>query len=249
MVRILLAAVAVLVMAGRARATGGERPRTSPVLATRAPLPTSRPVPRKARAVPSIGTVPPRTTPRPIADLRTVPFAYVGNLPLFHPAVQVERVGFHQATDIHDRPLTPAAKAVAPLVMPGRGRRTSPRSAADVVVDPRAAIYAPVSGIVKRALSYHLYCKYRDSFAVISPVGHPELEVKMLHISGLRVRPGDRVVAGKTVVAMHATRFPFASEVDAFTKHHWPHVHIEVTQLAVPNAKPQVGKGLAFGCA
>jgi hypothetical protein len=101
---------------------------------------------------------------------------------------------------------------------------------------------------VKRAGSYHLYCKYPDSFAVISPKGHPELEVKMLHITGLHVRVGDRVVQGKTVIASHATHFPFVSEVDVYTLHKWPHVHIEVTPLAVPSAKPQPGVGLAFGC-
>jgi hypothetical protein len=84
---------------------------------------------------------------------------------------------------------------------------------------------------------------------VISPDGHPELEVKVLHITGLRVRPGDRVVAGKTKLAQHATRFPFSSEVDAFTaRPAWPHVHIEVTKLAVPSAAPQPGKSLTFGC-
>src|SRR2546423_1260093 len=82
------------------------------------------------------------------------------------------------------------------------------RTAADAIVPPAAHIYAPVSGIVKRAKGYHLYCKYPDSFLTISPVGHSEIEVKMLHITGLDVRPGDRVVAGKTIVAQHATKFP-----------------------------------------
>ena len=133
--------------------------------------------------------------------------------------------------------------------MPSRGRGTPRHSAADISIAPTAGVYAPVSGIVKRAKAYHLYCKYADSFVAISPVGHPELEVKMLHISGLRVRPGDRVVRGKTILALHATKFPFTSQVESFGSRGWPHVHIEVTRLAVPSAKPQPGKGLAFGCA
>lgn len=192
-----------------------------------------------------------RRAPTPAVEtpLRTA-FARVGSVTLVHPADRVARVGFHQASDVRNRDLAPARSAVRPTVLPSRGRATSRRSAADIVVHPDAAIRAPVSGIVKRARGYRLYCKHHDAFAVISPDGHPEIEVKILHISGLRVRPGDRVVAGKTVIAQHATKFPFRSQIDAFTAGMaWPHVHIEVTQLAVPSAMPELGKSLTFGCA
>ena len=177
-------------------------------------------------------------------------FARVGGVTLFHPADRVARVGFHQASDVRNRALVAARSAVRPLVLPSRGRPTSRHSAADIVVHPGDVIRSPVSGIVKRARDYRLYCKHSDAFAVISPDGHPEIEVKVLHISHLRVRPGDRVVAGKTVIARHATKFPFRSQIDAFTPGTtWPHVHMEVTQLAVPSAKPELGKSLTFGCA
>lgn len=177
-------------------------------------------------------------------------FAHVGGVALVHPAERIETVAFHQASDVATLELTPAKSAVRAKVLPSRQRPTSRSSAADIVVDAESKIRAPVSGVVKRAGDYRLYCKYPDAFTVISPDGHPELEVKVLHISGLRVRPGDRIVAGKTPIAGRATKFPFRSQVDAFAGGPaWPHVHIEVTKLGVPSATPVAGPStLAFGC-
>jgi hypothetical protein len=179
----------------------------------------------------------------------TVPFAKVAGVPLFHPTDRVERVGFHQASDVRNVDMTPVGTAVRGKVLPTRHRPTPAHSAVDIVVDPRSKLHAPVSGIVKRAGKYSLYCKTPDAFVVISPDGHPELEIKMLHITGLRVRSGDRVVAGKTPIAWHATKLPFGSQVDAFTaRPAWPHVHMEVTRLEVPSATPVLGPStLAFG--
>jgi hypothetical protein len=196
-------------------------------------------------------TAKPQVTPRetPARSPRSTAFARVGGVRLLHPADHVLRVGFHQASDPANRSMTVAKTAVCALDLPSRGRSTSRRSAADIVVDPRAEIFAPVSGVVKRAGDYRLYCKHQDAFVVISPDGHPEIEVKILHVSGRRVRAGDRVVAGTTLIAKRPTTFPFSSQIDAFVSGAArPHVHIEVTQIAVPSAVPQVGQGLAFGC-
>lgn len=191
----------------------------------------------------------PREATARVVTPRQRPFARVGEVRLFHPSDTVVRVGFHQASDPNTRTMIPSKQAVRRMTMPSRARGTSRRSAADIVVDARADILAPVSGIVKRAGDYRLYCKHQDAFVIISPVGHPEIEVKVLHVSGRRVRAGDRVVAGKTLIAKRATKFPFGSQVDAYTDGPpKPHVHIEVTQLAVPSAVPQPGTGLAFGC-
>ena len=206
------------------------------------PVPTARPA-RVAVPVPT--SVP---TPR-VAPTSTV-FARVGGIQLVHPAALVERIGFHQASDVNSLGLTSAASAIRARVLPSRRRATAPRSAADIVVHPQSEIFAPVSGVVKRAGNYRLYCKTPDSFAVISPDGHPELEVKLLHISGLRVRPGDRVVAGTSLLAKRPTKLPFGSQVDAYTARRpaWPHVHMEVTRLTEPSATPVAGPStLAFG--
>jgi len=233
MARFSLALFSAVVVAACGTALGIERAAVTRASTTRVP-----------KAAATSEPVPPRAVARP-----PTPFATVDGVALVHPADRVERVGFHQASDVATLDLEVLGSAIRPKVLPSRSRPTSARSAVDIVVDPRSEIRAPVSGIVKRAGGYRLYCKYPDGFVVISPDGHPELEVKALHISGVRVRPGDRVVAGKTLLAKHATRFPFRSQVDAFTADPaWPHVHMEVTQLDVPDARPQFGKSLTLGC-
>jgi hypothetical protein len=121
---------------------------------------------------------------------------------------------------------------------------TSSRTAADVVVEPGSEIRAPVSGVVKRSGTYVLYCKYSDDFLVIAPDANPAWEVKLLHISGVAVTAGQRVEAGVTVVAPHATQLPFESQVDEARTQEpaWPHVHVEVVDPSIRNV-PSPGGG------
>jgi hypothetical protein len=110
-------------------------------------------------------------------------------------------------------------------------------------VDPALEIRAPVTGTVKRAGTYVLYCKYSDDFVVIDPDDRPGWEVKVLHIDGVRVSVGDRVDAGVTVLAPRPTPLPFRSQVDDDTAEpSWPQVHIEVVDPTVPNP-PRPGSG------
>lgn len=191
----------------------------------------------------------PLAMPRPVSRERVVvdpswaAFASVGGVVLSHPAAQIERVAFHQSNLDGARQLMPLDTAAAPITLDGRERDTGSRTAADVVVDPAAEIRAPVTGKVKRAGTYVLYCRYSDDYVVVEPDGHPGWEVKILHIDGVRVRPGARVTAGQTVLAPRATPLPFQSQVDEFTAQPaWPHVHIEVIDPAIRD-RPTPGPG------
>jgi hypothetical protein len=193
-------------------------------------------------------TEPPPPVPEPVVRVVTdpawSPFASVGGVLLVHPAAQVERVGFHQSNHEGAQELDVATTAVAPTTLEARGRLTGDRTAADVVVDPSAEIRSPVTGRVKRAGGYTLYCRYHDEYLVIAPDGHPSWEVKLLHVAGLQVKAGDRVVAGETPVASHANQLPFESQVDeaASVAPAWPHVHIEVVDPSIRN-RPSPGGG------
>ena len=195
-----------------------------------------------------VATAAPTTLPAPrvraVADTGYAPFATVGGLTLTAPAAHVERVAFHEANHDGARQLEPVASAVAPVTLEGRERGTSPRSAADVVVDPASEIRAPVSGRVKRGGTYTLYCEHRDQFVVIAPDANPAWEVKLLHVDGLGVRAGQRVTAGETVLAARPTPLPFESQVDELRTADpaWPHVHIEVVDPSVPD-RPSKGGG------
>ena len=193
-------------------------------------------------------TLPPTTTTtiatRVVTQQRWTPFATVGGITLLHPAARVERIGFHQSGHEGARELAALPGAASPITMETRDRLTPPRTAADVVVDPTLEIRAPVTGRVKRAGSYVLYCEHRDEYAVIEPDAHPGWEVKLLHVVGVQVRSGDRVVAGETVMALHAVQLPFESQVDELrtVDPAWPHVHIEVVDPSIPNI-PSPGGG------
>ena len=156
----------------------------------------------------------------------------------------MERVGFHQSNHEGAQELVETPTAVRPLTLENRTRLTTARTAADVVVEPDTEIRAPVTGKVKRSGGYVLYCKYKDDYLVIAPDAAPNLEVKLLHIHGVTVRAGDRVEAGVTVVAPHATHLPFESQVDEVRTADpaWPHVHIEVVDPSIKNV-PSPGGG------
>ena len=214
--------------------------------ATTAPPTTALVVP----AVPVVPVVPPPATVAPAAPPRVVveqpwtPFAAVGGLTLFHPSSRVERVGFHQSNHDGARELHPLPTAAFPATLESRHRLTGSRTAADVVVDPVVEVRAPVTGTVKRSGTYVLYCDYSDDYAVIQPDGQPGWEVKILHVDRVRVRAGERVTAGHTVIARGPTPLPFESQVDELTTaaSAWPHVHIEVIDLAIPD-RPSPGGG------
>jgi hypothetical protein len=180
-------------------------------------------------------TRPPR--PRVVHEQAWTPFAIAGGVvTLHHPSSRVERVGFHESNNDGARPLEALPTAADPIDLETRDRGTGGRTAADVVSDPDVEVRAPVSGRVKRAGTYTLYCKYRDDFVVIEPDERPGWEVKVLHIDGEVVHPGDRVVAGETVLAPRPTKLPFASQVDETTASPpWPHVHIEVVDPSIPD--------------
>jgi biotin carboxyl carrier protein len=209
-----------------------------------APPPTSAPAPAITTTVAPAPPVPAPPPPVPVRNIREqawVPFATVGQLVLHHPSARVERIGFHESNHDGARPMEPLVSAVNPNVLESRERGTSATSAADIVADPGVEVRAPVTGSVKRGGTYVLYCDNRDSYLVIEPDGMPGFEVKVLHISGLRVSKGERVIAGQTVVAAHPTQLPFESQVDELgPQPAWPHVHVEVVDTSIPD-KPNPG--------
>jgi len=173
---------------------------------------------------------------RVLVDQQYAPFATIGSLTLVLPSLRVEHVGFHQAIRAGAQQMTALDSPVPTTVMESRGRGTGSHTAADIVVEPGVPIVAPVTGVVLAANSYVLYCEHDDAIVVIEPDGFPGWEAKVLHISGLTVAPGDRVVAGQTVIANGPTVLPFESQVDDHTHAPaWPHVHIETVDTSIPH--------------
>jgi hypothetical protein len=210
-----------------------ETPRPT-VASTPTPVPTPAPTPVRTAAQ------------RIVTEQSFIPFAAVGGVTLRHPSSRVERVGFHESNHDGARTLDPLPTIVAPVTLETRHRDTGSHTAADVVSDPAVEIRAPVTGRVKRAGSYVLYCKVTDNYVVIEPDAHPGWEVKALHMVGLHVGVGQRVDAGVTVLADHPRKLPFESDVDKIDKRMrlppWPHIHIEVVDPSIKD-RPTPGGG------
>ena len=189
-------------------------------------------------------TAPPPPPPRSVSDPGGTPFATTQGVTLVHPADAIERVAFHESNHDGAREMQSLDTAVNPLVLESRERDTPSTTATDIVLAPDGAIRAPVTGTVKRAGGYTLYCKYRDDFLVVAPDAAPHLEVKVLHIDGVQVRAGQRVTAGETLVAPRPTPLPFVSQVDevATAAPAWPHIHVEVVDPSIKD-RPTPGGG------
>ena len=256
-VAVVLAAVSVLVACGDDPAPTAIKSSavTSTTAAVTVPAPTTvvqPPSTTSTSAAPAtttttvaVTTIPPPARVRVVTDTGYVPYAMAVGITLHHPSARVEHVGFHQSNHDGARDQEPLPTAASPTVMESRSNRvTSPRSAADIVVEPGTEIRSPVTGTVKRGGPYVLYCDNRDEFLVITPDGFPDLEVKLLHVVGLQVAAGQRLEAGVTVVARHANQLPFESQVDESRTADpaWPHVHIEVVDTTIPD-QPNPGSG------
>jgi hypothetical protein len=154
-------------------------------------------------------------------------------------------VGFHQADNKKAVRFVPSLKCykrakasrVRSLIkrkkiklfqQPLRGRGSSNFSAADCAVKRGTAVVAPVDGVVTNVRTYKLYGYVTDYRLEIKPDGNKHLRVVMLHITGVKVRKGDRVVGGVTPVAV-VRKLPFTSTINRFIPvKPIDHVHIQV---------------------
>jgi biotin carboxyl carrier protein len=165
------------------------------------------------------------------------------------PSPDVVLAGFHEASrpgardlgltaapdrDLGRRPVphTDIDDPLPTMVLPSRSRPTGSATAIDVALPAGRAVHAPVSGTVVTVEPYLLYGRYPDTRIVVRPDGRPDLRLVVLHVTGPQVAVGDRVEAGRTVLAASATPFPFPSQVDEHTARvtgrATPHVHLEL---------------------
>ncbi|HYH28081.1 MAG TPA: hypothetical protein VEA19_04785 [Actinomycetota bacterium] len=124
------------------------------------------------------------------------------------------------------RPPPGGSRELPYLVLDSRGRRFAATSAVDLVLPEGSVVRAPVSGVVTGYKRYRLYDRYPDARVAIRPDGHPDREVVMIHLAGVRLQRGQRVEASVTEIGS-VRRFPFESHVERYAGRH-PHVHLEV---------------------
>lgn len=176
------------------------------------------------RDVPSAPTPTATSAALAAAPRPAPPMATVDGVELAAPARDVAAVGFHEGGS-RGLPMTPVDDHV---VMPSRGRGTSPTSAVDIAVGADRTVTAPVSGTVTAANAYSLYGGIRDKLVYIAP-DDGDVTVQMNHLVDVKVEVGDRVEVGEPIAT--ARQLPVSSQVDRY--HNGPagpHVHMDVTR-------------------
>lgn len=146
-------------------------------------------------------------------------------LELHVPSRAPRLLGFHEAAFPTALPIDPAGHPLE-AVLPSRARATGATTALDVAVQPGTPVLAPVDGTIVEVSRYSLYDRYPDTRIRMVPAANPTLLVTVLHVTGAMVQPGQTVTVGDPI-ARHATKFPFASQIDRFADR-TPHVHLEV---------------------
>jgi hypothetical protein len=118
------------------------------------------------------------------------------------------------------------------VIMDTRGRPTGATTSVDIVVPSHSEVRSPVTGVVAGVVPYRLYCKYPDYQVLIEPAGRPDLLVMVLHITGVPVAEGDRVIGGVTPIGTSwGNDAPDSQENDYFDDQ-YPHVHVELEAAA-----------------
>lgn len=187
------------------------------------------------------------------ATAEVTSFARVGSVDLVVPSPDAALIGFHEAGRPGGERMTSLApleevltardvsvadevieEQTAPVIaLPTRNRAQHAMTAVDVAMPEGADVLAPVTGRVVTVSPYQLYGTYGDYRVEIEVEGSPGRRVTMIHMDGIQVEPGDRVVAGESVIAETAKLFPFSSQIDRFTAARegaaMPHVHMEVS--------------------
>ncbi|MEX2626303.1 MAG: M23 family metallopeptidase [Ilumatobacteraceae bacterium] len=185
--------------------------------------------------------------PADAAEDGVASFARIGGLALRLPAEELVVLGFHESATHETVALEPTGTAVDHqnttkfdppppdpdgtdyVVLSSRGRPMPATSAADLVLPDGVPVRAPVDGRVTDVREYYLYGEHLDHRIEIAPDDAPDLRVVMIHVDGSVVAPGDRVVAGETIVSAQVRRFPFSSHIDRYTEpDRFGHVHLEV---------------------
>jgi hypothetical protein len=111
---------------------------------------------------------------------------------------------------------------------PKRGRGSSNFSAADCSVPRGTTVLAPVTGVVTSVRTYKLYGRISDRRLEIKPDGGPHVRVVMIHIKSVKVKKGQRVVGGRTQVAV-VRNLKLDSTIDRFVPaKRADHVHLQV---------------------
>ena len=150
---------------------------------------------------------------------------------VYPDAVELEPIGKCRRNANRTKFNPPATKpGPGYIVMSSRGRGTPATSAVDLVLREKTPVLAPVSGRVVKLRRYR-YEGTHDIRIEVAPPEAPELRVVVIHVDDVRVRQGDELLAGETILGVPRV-FGFTSQIDYYVPGRNPHVHVEVKHRA-----------------
>lgn len=195
---------------------------------------------------------------------RILPFATVNeiNMTLYLPARlrYIKGIGYHESGNDKAFSLIPIGKLLknenewqvdVPLtsdcefpkyyIMRSRGETTTATSVADIGMERNALVLAPISGTVTKIQPLVIYDQFDDVQIEVMPEGHPELRMAFLHIDDVRIKVGDELKQGETVMGKPRDFTGlFESELEDYIKPSTPHVHMQMNHY-VPDEPPLSG--------
>jgi len=119
-----------------------------------------------------------------------------------------------------------------------RARPGKPDTAIDVGADPGSPVYAPVTGTVVKVKRFKLYDRFTDVELHIQPDNRPQLDLVMIHLDDVSARPGDRVIAGVSRVAVvRRISKGIASQLRSYTRNRGYHTHLQLNDATDPRYK------------
>lgn len=176
-------------------------------------------------------------------------FSAGNNLELVLPVAreQVQGIGYHQAYNTKAMSLSslvglmpsPTTTAVAQtarsgemvsFIMAARGRGSPLDSSVDLAIAPGTEVRSLVSGEVLTVSAYKLYGKYDDIRIEIKPDSNSDVKVCIVHVVDPAVSPGQRVEAGKTLLAKVRT-LGVNSQINQYLGKPTDHIHIQINPI------------------
>jgi len=184
-------------------------------------------------------------------------------------AAQLTAVGYHQAAGdsalhlaslVPDADMTLAAELKAvPPVAPQEGlaegvwegvclrlwrsnRGGQPDTAVDMGADPGTPVWSPVTGVVVDVRPYLLYDTYEDFEIHIRPDGRDDVDVVLIHVTDVVVRPGDTVKGGVTqLAAVRKMSDKIEIQLGGYTANGGDHVHMQLNRIDAGGALAPTG--------
>lgn len=123
-------------------------------------------------------------------------------------------------------------------------RRGAPDTAIDCGANPGTDVVAPLSGVVIAVRPYKLYGRYDDFEIHIRPDGSDDLDLVLIHVDDVSVKPGDRVEGGVTRIAcVRKMSDKTDLQLAAYTRNGGDHVHLQLNRVEPSSAPSELDDG------